>query len=380
MYRTLAVSGYRSLRDVTVALRSVTVITGPNGSGKSSLYRALRLLAGCALGDAIGSLATEGGLDSVLWAGPESLQGARRTGVVQGTTRSGPVSLRLGIGADGYSYLADLGLPIPSSSAFSRDPEIKREALWAGPIMRSGTLIARRLRGLVELRDNGPWQELPIALGSHQSMLAEVPEARALRDDLTAWRFYDSLRTDSSAPARQPRVGTRTYAMAGDGSNVAAALQTIIELGRDPLDQYVEDAFPGSSLRVAAADGMFDAGLQQHGLLRPLRGAELSDGTLRYLMWLAALLAPSRPPLMAVNEPENSLHPTLIQPLGRLIAAAARNTQIVVVTHSQPLVDSLVSAVPGDDLALVELARDTGETIVAGQGLLSRPQWEWGRR
>lgn len=381
MYRTLAVSGYRSLRDLTVPLGRVTVVTGANGSGKSSLYRALRLLAGCALGDAIGSLAGEGGLGSVLWAGPESLKGARRTGLVQGTTRSGPISLRLGIGADGYSYLVDLGLPVPSVSAFSRDPEIKREALWAGPVMRSGTLIARRRRSLVEVRDgDGPLEELPFSLGPHQSMLSDVPEARALRDELSTWRFYDALRTDAAAPARQPRVGTRTGAMAGDGADVAAALQTIIERGSEPIERHVDDAFPGSRLYITTTAGLFDVALEQPGMLRPLLGAELSDGTLRYLMWLAALLAPTRPPLMAVNEPENSLHPSLLTPLGRLIASSVRDTQVVVVTHSQPLVDAVADALPAEDFQLVELEKDTGETIVAGQGLLSKPAWEWGRR
>lgn len=381
MYRTLAVSGYRSLRDLTVPLGRVTVVTGANGSGKSSLYRALRLLAGCALGDAIGSLAGEGGLGSVLWAGPESLKGARRTGLVQGTTRSGPISLRLGIGADGYSYLVDLGLPVPSVSAFSRDPEIKREALWAGPVMRSGTLIARRRRSLVEVRDgDGPLEELPFSLGPHQSMLSDVPEARALRDELSTWRFYDALRTDAAAPARQPRVGTRTGAMAGDGADVAAALQTIIERGSEPIERHVDDAFPGSRLYITTTAGLFDVALEQPGMLRPLLGAELSDGTLRYLMWLAALLAPTRPPLMAVNEPENSLHPSLLAPLGRLIASSVRDTQVVVVTHSQPLVDAVADALPAEDFQLVELEKDTGETIVAGQGLLSKPAWEWGRR
>ena len=381
MYRTLAVSGYRSLRDLTVPLGRVTVVTGANGSGKSSLYRALRLLAGCALGDAIGSLAGEGGLGSVLWAGPESLKGARRTGLVQGTTRSGPISLRLGIGADGYSYLVDLGLPVPSVSAFSRDPEIKREALWAGPVMRSGTLIARRRRSLVEVRDgDGPLEGLPFSLGPHQSMLSDVPEARALRDELSTWRFYDALRTDAAAPARQPRVGTRTGAMAGDGADVAAALQTIIERGSEPIERHVDDAFPGSRLYITTTAGLFDVALEQPGMLRPLLGAELSDGTLRYLMWLAALLAPTRPPLMAVNEPENSLHPSLLAPLGRLIASSVRDTQVVVVTHSQPLVDAVADALPAEDFQLVELEKDTGETIVAGQGLLSKPAWEWGRR
>ncbi|MHA6512321.1 AAA family ATPase [Tessaracoccus sp. Z1128] len=381
MYRTLAVAGYRSLRDVVVRLGRVTVVTGANGSGKSSLYRALRLLAGCALGDAVGSLAREGGLSSALWAGPESLAGARRGHAVEGTRRVGPVSLRLGVGADALSYLIDLGLPTPDcSTAFGRDPEIKREAAWGGPVMRPGTMVARRRRSAVEVRDEGPWHELPFQLPTHASMLADAPELRPLRDHLAAWRFYDALRTDADAPARQPRVGTRTWAMASDGSDVAAAVQTIVERGKEPLPESVADAFPGSRVRVDVRDGVFELTLQQPGMLRPLRGAELSDGTLRYLMWLAALLAPVRPPLMAINEPENSLHPSLVAPLARLIGRASADTQIVVVTHSAALVGALTDAVPDEDLEVVELVKDLGETIVDGQGMLSRPAWEWGRR
>ena len=381
MYRTLAVAGYRSLRDVAVRLGRVTVVTGSNGSGKSSLYRSLRLLAGCALGDAVGSLAREGGLNAELWAGPESLAGARRLGMTQGTVRGKPISLRLGIGADGLSYLIDLGLPVPSQSAFDRDPEIKREAVWAGPIMRTGTLLARRKRALVEERDDGPWQELDLKLPPHVSMLPELPSLWALRDELTRWRFYDALRTDADAPARRPTVGTRTWAPCQRlCSDVAPAIQTIIERGKEPIEDRVADAFPGSQLSVTVNDGVFELSLLQPGMLRPLRAAELSDGTLRYLMWLAALMAPERPPLMALNEPENSLHPSLVPALARLISASSRDTQIVVVTHSRPLAEALAEHVDPDDLEWVELEKDTGETIVADQGLLSRPTWEWGSR
>lgn len=383
MYRTLAVSGYRSLRDVVVKLGDVTIVTGENGSGKSSLYRSLRLLAGCALGEVVGALAREGGLASALWAGPESLAGARRTGLTQPTLRSKPVAIKLGVGADGFSYLVDLGMPTSNErsrnpSAFIRDPEMKREEIWGGPVLRSTTAIAKRANGLIQVRDDdGPWRASPYAVGTHQSMLSNLPEARALRDDLASWRFYDALRTDAAAPARQLQVGTRTWAMASDGSDVAAAIQTIIEYGKEPLDQYVDDAFPGSLVCVETKDeGIFDLTLRQPGMLRPLRSAELSDGTLRYLMLMAALTAPQRPPLIVINEPENSLHPSLLKPLGRLISASG--TQIVLVTHSH----SLISALEGglNDLEIVELKKDTGETVVLDQGLLSRPTWVWGDR
>src|ERR671914_3065632 len=106
MLKTLAVSGYRSLRDLVIPLDRLNLVTGPNGSGKSILYRALRLLAETAQGRIIPSLAREGGLESTLWAGPETFSRAVKRGdhPVQGTTRKGPVSLRLGIAGDEYGY------------------------------------------------------------------------------------------------------------------------------------------------------------------------------------------------------------------------------------------------------------------------------------
>jgi predicted ATPase len=234
-------------------------------------------------------------------------------------------------------------------------------------------------------------------------MLTEVvdplaaPELWAVREALRSWRFYDGFRVDAASPVRQPQVGTRTWALAEDGADLAAALQTIAEDGRSALDDAVADAFDGARLDVTGHDGLLDVRLHQPGMLRPLRSAELSDGTLRYLLWLAALLTPVPPRLMALNEPETSLHPSLVAPLGRLVAATARRTQVVVVTHSAALVEAVTAALGGDpqtapdgegdrspgevpELRLVELTKDLGETHVAGQGLLSTPPWEWGRR
>ena len=73
MIHTVAVQGYRSLRDLLLPLGQLSVITDENGSGKSSAYRSLRLLADAALNSVVPSLAREGGLPSTFWAGPETI-------------------------------------------------------------------------------------------------------------------------------------------------------------------------------------------------------------------------------------------------------------------------------------------------------------------
>jgi predicted ATPase len=137
MITHLAVSGYRSLRDFKISLAPLNVVTGTNGSGKSNLYRALRLLADIAQGRGIQSLAMEGGLHSTLWAGPEGFSSQMKSGCqpIQGTRRSKPISLKLGFSRKTYGYAIDLGLPIPSRSYFSRDPEIKLESVWTGEVL-----------------------------------------------------------------------------------------------------------------------------------------------------------------------------------------------------------------------------------------------------
>jgi predicted ATPase len=101
MLTVLAISGYRSLRNLVVPLKGLNLITGANGSGKSSLYRAMRLLADTAQGNVVQSLAQEGGLPSTLWAGPAVISPAMKRGdhPIQGTARKAPVSLRLGLQA-----------------------------------------------------------------------------------------------------------------------------------------------------------------------------------------------------------------------------------------------------------------------------------------
>jgi predicted ATPase len=386
MLHTVAIRGYRSMREVVVPLTGLTVVTGANGTGKSSVYRALRLLADCGRGEVIGSLAREGGLQSVLWAGPEQLGGARRTGQVQGTGRTRPVSLELGYASDDFGYLIDLGLPQDAGhrSFFARDPEIKREAVFAGPRLRRSSTLVSRVRDYAEVATESGrgFDQLTKSLPAYRSVLAEyahpsaLPELASVRDRLRDWRFYDGFRVDADAPARRPRVGTRTPVLSDDGGDLAAVVQTIVEAGFDDLPRAVAEAFDGAEVSVAVHDGLFELQLHQRGMLRPLRAAELSDGTLRFLLWGAALLSPTPPSLMVLNEPETSLHPDLVAPLAAMIRTAAAGTQVVVVTHSRTMREHLDT----EDSSEIELYKEWGETRVTDQTMLTAPPWEWAKR
>src|ERR1700683_1106872 len=112
MLKSLAIANYRSIRELVLPLGALNLITGPNGSGKSNLYRALRLLVDTVQGGIVASLAREGGLDSTLWAGPESVSRRMRSREVpvEGTRRKDPVSLRLGFAFADFGYATDVWL------------------------------------------------------------------------------------------------------------------------------------------------------------------------------------------------------------------------------------------------------------------------------
>jgi predicted ATPase len=311
---------------------------------------------------------------------------------VQGTARKNSVALKLGFASEDYGYAIDLGQPFRDKyayqtvSLFNRDPEIKAEAVWAGPVLRRANVVASRVNGAVQVLGVDGKKALQICdLASYDSMMTHAADATAgrellgLRERMRSWRFYDHFRTDREAPARTARVGTRTFALAADGADLAAALQTTIENNNEPLKAAIDDAFPGSSIAIEETRGIFELVMHQPGLLRPLSVSELSDGTLRYLLLAAALMTPRPPPLLVLNEPETSLHPDLIAPLGRLIAMASKQSQVIVVTHASRLVD-LLRCSGG---AVCELVKETGETVVkddASPQTHSSSPWAWPSR
>jgi predicted ATPase len=378
--RTLAFGNYRSLRDLRLSVGPLTIITGGNGTGKSNVYRALRLLVDAAEGQLGRALAREGGLPSAMWAGEQSQRAS--------ATKNEGQRLSIGFADDEIAYELRLGIPprkpppdgFAEATAFGLDPDVKAETIRT--LGKPKVNLLERRNQTAMLRDQ---EGQAVTFGgqidlseSVMSQLAEphrYPVLSMLRERLRRWRFYHQIRTDADSLVRAVQVGTRTPVLAHDGHDLAAALQTIIEVGDEKaLADAIAEAFEGATLAIASAKARFRIQLSTPGVLRPLDASELSDGTLRYLALLAALHSPRPPELLVLNEPEASLHPRVLEPLARQVIDAAKRSQVIVVSHAGALVDAIGAV---RDAVRINLSKVDGETIVAGRNRLDEPAWKW---
>ena len=353
----IAISNYRSIRRLFMPIQPLSVFVGENGVGKSNLYKSLSLLRDAATGRITRTIADEGGLNSVFWSGKRK--------------RGEDVRLRLAARLDHVRYAIELGYPGPLEAAFSGEPMIKSERIEATHGKRT-VLLMERVNSHVSVRgESGAWSEHRDAVLPSETALAdfsgarECPEIDLIRNSLLGWRFYHDFRTDPASPIRKPCLAVTTPSLSADGNDLAATLATLFSIRENAVDlqDAIEDAFPGAELRAWADNGRCEFELRLEDMSRPFRAHELSDGTLKYICLLAVFMGYRLPPFIALNEPETSLHPSLLAPLARLIAKASRRADIWIVTHSEPLMEVLRSE---GSVPLRRVIKTQGATAIEG--------------
>jgi predicted ATPase len=335
--REASIAGYRSLRRIRFPVRRVGLFVGANGAGKSNLFLALQLVQAAALGTFAHELAAEGGMEAVLWAGERRKHEPPRVAL----------SVELDAdGAGGYRYDIEAGVPqAVTAAAFALEPQVKVERLVHLGGRRPIDLLVRQGPHVEALEEGGERRDHGAGLLGSETALsglrdaARLPEIALVRQSLAAWRFFHTLRTDPASPLRRPCLAIASPTLAADGSDLAAVLATLVHIREDraDLDAAIATAFPGARLVVPPPEQTASFGMVFPEHPKRLFGAaELSDGTLRFLALAGALLSYRPPSLIALNEPEASLHPGLLQPLARLVGRAAERAQVWIVTHSEP--------------------------------------------
>lgn len=361
---SLTASGYRSLKSIRLDLGQVGLFVGENGVGKSNLYRALQLIKAAAEGTLANEIAREGGMQSALWSG------ARRAG------QPVRVILRADFEDDETavksSYQVEIGLPPPASAGFAFEPHIKEETLVLEAGRRPVEMMTRRGPVVFARDGEGRRVEHPVRLLNSETALAALgasgryPEAGDLRAAVQGWRFYHGFRTDRDSPVRRPALAVTSPLLDEDGGNLAAVFATLAHIRQDTveLDRSVADALGGARLEVPVPSEAASYGLRMPEFPQRLfRPEELSDGQIRFLALAGALMSYRLPGLVALNEPEASLHPQMLPALADMIAKAAARTQLWVVTHSRDLAELVRERTGARALTVI---RVEGATTVEG--------------
>ena len=192
--------------------------------------------------------------------------------------------------------------------------------------------------------------------------------------ELSSWRIHQEFQTQRTAAIRQPQITRHETRLNSDGQNLLPVLHTLYTGDRDfknEVNTAMQAAFGNDfdSLEFRpAADGRTQLEIRWRSLHRQRTAADISDGTLRFLFLMTILADPAPPSLVAIDEPETGLHPSMLPVIAEYARDAANRSQVILATHSPEFLDAFGHDPP--TTTIVE--REEGQTVlrvVAGDDL-----------
>ena len=353
----LDIEGFRSLKNVSWKPGDLNVIIGPNGSGKSNLLRMLELISAAAQGKLGRSVQSAGGIGALVWDG-------RAKNISFQVTTSPPIGFDAA-----FAYQVELS-QLGNSNAY----QIGGEVLMTGHTRLErqglfGRIIDPDRNSLISVAETAiKGEESLVSLAA--SPLAGFSPIEAFQKQLTAWAIYQDLRVDQTAPIRQASVSRLEERVAPDGQNLINVLHTLYT-GNRAFKQDINDAmfaafgedFEELIFPPDAGDQRVQMRVRWKTLQRDQSTADLSDGTLRFLFLLTVLASPNPPPLIAIDEPETGLHPSMLPIIAEFAVEAATRTQVIFTTHSSQFLDAFRETRPTTTVAKWENGETTLTTL-----------------
>jgi predicted ATPase len=352
---SLDIEGFRSLKGVSWRPGDLNVLIGPNASGKSNLLRALDLLAISARGGLGKLVQTLGGMEPLAWDGfAEAIRFKVKCSPVEpwrnATTEALTYELRMerlgktGGFRIGYELLGNYS---KVEQKISQEPFklLERRGLKA-------FVFDENQRRLEAPEENVPETETLLSLAADPFTQNRI--LPAFRSQVASWSVYHDFHTNREAVIRQSVVTRHEKRVQPDGQNLITVLHTLYTGDREfekEINAAMRAAFGNDFERLvfppeAAADQRIQLRVRWKSLNREQSAADLSDGTLRFLFLLTVLSSPDPAPLIAIDEPETGLHPSMLPIIAEYAADAARRTQVVFTTHSPQFLDAFGTTAP----------------------------------
>ncbi len=327
----LTIKGFKSLKDVDLELGKLNVLIGPNGAGKSNLVSYFNMLQEMVEERLQNWVAARGGSDRILSYGIKETE---------------QIASRIDFGENGYGFVLR---PDAYGKLFFED---------------------ERLHYSHGYDDQG----IPIGSGHYEAKLqSEIVSGEWRRSDycygsISSWKVFHFHDTSDTAPVKRLRELHDNEHLRRDAANLAPYLY---RLRQDDQRTYslirkiVRLAIPffgDFDLRPTRRQAKVD---ELDIMLRwrkdnsdyPLLPTQLSDGSIRFICLVTALLQPDPPSTIIIDEPELGLHPYAIHLLGALLRSASKRMQVIVATQSTLLLDEF----DVDDLIVVE--RENGGSV-----------------
>jgi predicted ATPase len=359
----LDIEGFRSLRKVSWFPGDLNVIIGPNGTGKSNLLRFLELISISAQGKLGKYIQSLGGMDPIVWDGAA----ASIRFVLESTPEGGE------LGPEHYELeLARLG---PGSSyKVEKELLINSHKLKKGIERKPFKFLERFSKTAVIFDEKERTFTTPEEFISDEESLLSITSGPFINNHfippfqraLASIAVYHDLHTNKDASVRQPTISRMEKRVDPDGQNLISVLHTLYTGDRDfkkDINSAMEAAFGDDFEELVfppASDQRIQMRIRWKSLKREQSAAELSDGTLRFLFLLTVLASPSPAPIIAIDEPETGLHPSMLPLVAEYAVDAANRSQVILTTHSPQFLDAFAGTRPTTTVAKWE----NGETIL----------------
>ncbi|MEI7849160.1 MAG: AAA family ATPase, partial [Chloroflexota bacterium] len=214
--------------------------------------------------------------------------------------------------------------------------------------------LLQRDQIIAKIRNGAEWKSVNPELTQAETLLswyatpfAESDVLRICREQLASWQMYHYFNTQREALVRQAPVARHEKMVSQDGANLVQVLHTLYSGDRqfkEDLNLAMNAAFGDDFVELIfppASDQRIQMRIRWKSLRSEQSAADLSDGTLHFL-YLIAILANPNPPaaLIAIDEPENGLHPSMLPIIAEYARSASRRTQVIITTHSAELLDA----------------------------------------